>query len=128
MKLKELAAVALIVSMSLGTAPAEARDTRVVDRVDLEQALLQRAEQAESARADIRALLARKEVQALASDLGLDVRKATNAVGTLEGRELEETAARARVASDALSGGAQTIQISIVTLLLVIIIIILLVD
>lgn len=129
MKLKELATAALIVSLTLGSLPARAQDTSgVVDRPAMEQALSERA-QADAADHDaIRALLRRDDVRGMAGDLGLDVRRADTAVATLEGRELQDTAARARAAHEMLSGGAQTIQISVVTLLLIIIIVILLAD
>lgn len=127
MKLKELAVATLIVSLTLGALPAHAQGV-VVDRAAMEQALLGRARADDANRAAIRGLLARDEVRALADELGLDLRRADTAVGTLEGRELERTALRARAAHEALSGGAQTIQISVVTLLLIIIIVILLAD
>ena len=64
----------------------------------------------------------------MSGDLGLDVRRAETAVATLQGPELERVAQQARAANELLSGGAHTIQISIVTLLLIIIIVILLAD
>lgn len=129
MKLKELAVATLIVSLTLGSLPARAQDTPVVvDRAAMEQALSGRAQADATDRDAIRTLLRRDDVRAMAGELGLDVRRADTAVATLEGRELQSTAARARAAHEMLAGGAQTIQISVVTLLLIIIIIILLAD
>lgn len=129
MKLKELAIATLIVSLTLGSLPAHAQDTGVVvDRAAMERALSGRVQADEADRDAIRTLLRRDDVRTMADALGLDVRRAQTAVTTLEGGELQDTAARARAASDMLSGGAHTIQISVVTLLLIIIIIILLAD
>lgn len=129
MKLKELAVATLVVSLTLGSLPAHAQEAAVVvDRAAMERALSARAQSDEADREAIRTLLGRDEVRALAGDLGLDVRRAETAVKALQGRELRDTAVRARAAHEMLLGGAQTIQISVVTLLLIIIIVILLAD
>jgi hypothetical protein len=129
MKLKELAVAALTVSLTLGSLPAHAQETAVVvDRAAMEQALSGRAHSDSADREVVRTLLRRDDVRAMVGDLGVDLRRAESAVATLEGRDLQNAAARARAAHEMLSGGAQTIQISVVTLLLIIIIVILLAD
>lgn len=73
-------------------------------------------------------LLARPEVQAIAGDLGIDVRRAESAVTTLEGRTLTDLAAQARQVEQALAGGQSSITISttmIIIGLLVLIVLIL---
>ena len=50
-------------------------------------------------------LLARPEVQAVAGDVGIDLRRVESAVGTLEGSQLTEVATQARQANQALAGG-----------------------
>lgn len=125
MKIKELVVATLVFSLSLGSLPANAQETGVVvDRAAIEQALTQRVLSDEGARDSIRTLLSREDVKAMAGELGLDVRRASNAVSTLEGAELQRVASRAVAANDLLTGGS-TVQISLVTLLLIIIIIIL---
>ena len=129
MKLKKIAGGFLIVSLVGAAQPALAGDLRpVVDRAAVDQALALKVESENASRASIRALLQRAEVRQMAGDLGLDVRRAESAVATLQGAELQRVAQQAAVANDLLAGGAQTIQISVVTLLLIIIIIILLAD
>lgn len=64
----------------------------------------------------------------MAKGMGLDVRRASNAVGTLEGAELQRVAAQATTANDLLAGGSSSITISLVGLLLIVIIVILLAD
>jgi hypothetical protein len=129
MRLKELAALTLVVSLTVGSLPAQAQDTgAVVDRAALDQALAKRAQSDETDRDAIRTLLRRDDVKAMVGGMGVDVKRAESAVASLDGRELQDAALQARAANDLLVGGAHTIQISVVTLLLIIIIIILLAD
>jgi hypothetical protein len=126
MRLKQLAAATLVFSLVVA-APARARESSgVVGRTEIDQALSERTHADEASRAEIRALLGRDEVKAMAEGAGLDLRRADAAVAVLEGRELARVADRAAAASDLLAGGGQTIQISLVSLLLIIIIVILL--
>lgn len=125
MKIKELAASFLVASLAFGASPAMAQNTGVVvDRAGLDQALAHRASSDEGARDTIRTLLARQDVKALAGDMGLDIRQASNAVSSLQGAELQRVAARATAANDMMAGGT-TVQISLVAILLIVIIIIL---
>lgn len=92
------------------------------------QALQQPAADAEAQRARVRELLRRPEIQQLAGQLGLDLRRAETAVGTLEGQQLTEVVAQADRVNEALAGGASTITISttfiIIALLLLIVLIV----
>jgi hypothetical protein len=79
----------------------------------------------------IRGLLDRPEVQQLAGDLGLDLRRAKDAVGTIDGAQLSSLATQARQAEEGLAGGQSRITISttlIIIALLVLILIIVAVD
>ena len=126
MNLRTLTTAALVFTLTLGALPARAQEAMVVDRAAVQQALAQRAQSDDSARASIRELLARDDVKAMAGGMGLDVRSAANAVSTLEGARLQQAAADAATAKDILAGGRTTVEISLVALLLIVIIIILL--
>ena len=66
-----------------------------------------------------------------AADLGIDLRRAESAIGTLDGDQLTELAAQARQAEQDLAGGQSRVTISttlIIIALLVIILIIVAVD
>ncbi len=129
MKLRELAATTLVLTLAFGSQPAYAQQkSTVVDRATVEQALAEKVQSDESARDSIRVLLNREDVKAMAGELGLDVRRATLAVASLEGADLQRVNARATAASELLSGGRTTVTISLVALLLIIIIIILVAD
>jgi hypothetical protein len=70
-------------------------------------------------------------VQAIAGDIGVDLRRATDAVATLAGADLANLAAQARQAEEGLAGGQSRITISttlIIIALLVLILIIVAVD
>ena len=128
MKVKSLVAGTLAVLMAAGSPAFAQEKAGVVDRVHIDQALARKVASDEGERAAIRSLLQHPEVRQLASEAGVDLRRAEVAVSSLEGKRLHEVAAQADVAGDALSGGAPTIHISVVTLLLIIIIVILLAD
>jgi hypothetical protein len=104
-----------------------AADTSAVRTADLDAALAGAANQEDAAREQVRALLAREDVRALAEAAGLDLRKADVAAATLDGEELQRVVEQAAAADETLAGG-QTITISLVAALLIIIVIILLVD
>jgi len=75
----------------------------------------------------VREVLDRAETRSMASRMGLDIEQAQSAVATLGGQELERLAQQAgAVQSAALAGGANTIVISVSTLLRLLIIVILL--
>ena len=129
MKLKDIAVGFVITSLGGAAQPAFAQQVRpAVDRAAVEEALALKVASENTSRAAIRTLLQRDEVRRMAGELGLEVRRAESAVATLQGADLQRVAQQAAVANDLLAGGAQTIQISVVTLLLIIIIIILLAD
>lgn len=72
-------------------------------------------------------LLARPDVQAIAGDLGIDLRGAESAVTTLDEATLAALASQAQRAEQALAGGQSTITLSttmiIIALLLLIVLI-----
>lgn len=126
MRIKDLLVAALIVSLAGGSRAWAQESGVVVDRAAIEQALAARSSADDAKRATIHAFLSRAEVRELAAEMGLDLRRADGAVSTLEPRDLARVADRAAMGSELLTGGAQTIQISLVSLLLIIIIVILL--
>jgi hypothetical protein len=78
-------------------------------------------------RETVQRLLERPEVQAVAGDIGLDLRRAQSVVSTLDGQQLSTVAAQAAQVEQALAGGQSSITLSttmiIIGLLLVILIV-----
>ena len=97
----------------------------------IEAALQQHVANAAADRADVLRVLDRADVKAVAGRAGIDVRRAASAVATIDGQELTEIAAQARLVDQSLAGGQSKVVISTTTIiigLLVLILIIVAVD
>jgi hypothetical protein len=126
---KTLAVVLSLLMIGPGMRVAAAQE-RLVSQQEIEAALRESVLQEESARESIRILLNRDDVRRLAKASGIGVSlldRAAAAVGSLEGRELEEAAAYAGQVNDELAGGDTiVVSFSLVALLLIIILILVL--
>jgi hypothetical protein len=78
-------------------------------------------------RTAVRDALARPEVQSVAATIGLDLARATAAVDTMSGADLERAAAAARDVNQQLTGGASTVVISTTTIIIILLLVIILV-
>jgi hypothetical protein len=78
-------------------------------------------------RETVHRLLERPEVQAVAGDLGLDLRRAQTAVSTLDGQQLSTLAAQATQVDQALAGGQSSITLSTTMIIIGLLILILIV-
>jgi hypothetical protein len=78
-------------------------------------------------RAAVHEALARPEVQAMASSLGVDLARAAAAVDTMSGADLQRAADAAQQVNQQLVGGASTVVISTTTIIIVLLLIIILV-
>ena len=81
----------------------------------------------DASRAAIHEALARPEVEAVASSLGLDLARAGAAVDTMSGTQLEKTADAAQQVNEQLVGGASTVVISTTTIIIVLLLVIILI-
>lgn len=117
---------ALVGILVFATSNINAAD-RVTSQVDLDNAVAKNLTEETAARAAITDLLATDEARAMVKGMGIDIRTAQNAVGTLQGEDLRRASALATNANAELAGGTQRVTISLVALLLIIIIIILVV-
>jgi cell division protein FtsL len=123
-------ALAMLLTLVAAAPPASAQEIHTASQAALDAALQQHTSTSDADRDTVLRLLEREEVQKIAGEAGLDVRRATSAVATLDGPELAKLAAQARQAEQALAGG-QSITISttlIIIALLVIILIVVAVD
>jgi len=78
-------------------------------------------------RSAVREALARPEVREAAAKLGVDLKRATAAVDTLDEPDLARAADVARQVNDQLVGGASSITITTTTLIIILLLVILLV-
>jgi hypothetical protein len=93
----------------------------------IDQALQQHVASIDADRAVVQRLLERPDVQALAKEIDLDVRRAQTAVATLDGEQLTELASHARQAEQSLAGGQGSIRISTTLIIIALLVIILLI-
>ena len=115
---------ALVGILVFATSNTNAAD-RVTTQVDLDNAVAKTLTEDTAARATITTLLGTDEARAMVKGMGIDIRTAQNAVGTLQGEDLRRASALAASANAELTGGAQSVTISLVALLLIVIIVIL---
>ena len=119
--------VAFVVSSLLWSTSATAQQ-HVVEPAALRQAVANQIAVDQQNREVVIGLLNRSDVRTVAGRLGLNVARAEAAVTTVSGAELASLADTARTVNADLTGGANTVVISVTALLLIIIIVILLVD
>jgi len=112
-----VAVVPPVHAQSSHTAPAAALDAAVQEHVASRDA----------DRETILRLLARPEVEKIAGDAGIDLRRAERASATLDGSSLTEIAAQARQAEQALAGGQSRITISTTLIIIVLLLLILII-
>lgn len=122
-------AVLLMVLTAVPRLQAQASHTAPQSAIDA--ALQQHVGAAAADREAVLRVLDHAEVKAVAGRAGIDLRRATSAVATLDGAELAQVAAQAQQVEQALAGGQSRIVISttlIIVALLVLILIIVAVD
>jgi hypothetical protein len=123
--------VAVVFTLVTLVSPVDAQTSHAAPQSALDAALQQHVASEAGDRDVVLRLLDRPDVQALAGDVGLDLRRAKDAAATLDGPELSSLAAQARQAEEGLAGGQSRITISttlIIIALLILILIIVAVD
>jgi hypothetical protein len=93
----------------------------------IDAAMQEHVAAADADRETVRQLLERDEIKAVAGNAGLDLRKANEAVSTMNPGELAEVAAQARQVERALAGGQSKITISTTFLIIALLVLILLI-
>jgi hypothetical protein len=108
-------------------APAASAQSNVIGKSALDKAVQERVATDQADRDAIQSLLRRAEVRQVAGKAGLSLDKATAAVTTLEGRDLAQLAAQARLVENDLAGGASTVVISTTTIIIILLLVLLIV-
>lgn len=125
-KLRIWLTVPLLVTLGFSS-DVLAQHEHVIDPSALAAAVTQHASQQDADRAAIRETLARREVRDAAASAGIDLDSVLGAVGTLDGVQLEQTAATARQVNDALVGGQSSVTISTTMIIIALLVLILLI-
>ena len=107
--------------------PAHAQTSHTASTAALDAAVQQHVASAEADREAVARLLARPEVQKIAGDAGIDMRRAAQAVATLDGEQLTEIAAQARQIEETLAGGQSRVVISTTLIIIALLVLILLI-
>ena len=117
----------LVVLMMAASGSAFAGQQHLVAPTQLATAVVDHVATRDANRAIVREAIGRPEVEAVASKIGLDLARATAAVDTMSGPDLENAARAAQQVNDQLVGGASTVVISTTTIIIILLLVILLV-
>jgi hypothetical protein len=119
--------VGLLFLLVAGVSPVHAQGSHTAPAAALDAAVQEHVASRDADRETILRLLARPEVQTIAGNAGIDLRRAERAVTTLDGSSLAEIAAQARQAEQALAGGQSRITISTTLIIIVLLLLILII-
>ena len=126
--------VSLVAILLMATAAAprlQAQTAHAAPQSALDAAIQQHVDTTAADREAVLRVLGQSQVKGVAERAGIDLRRATGAVSTLQGEDLARVAAQARQVETALAGGQSKVTISttmIIVALLVLILIIVAVD
>ncbi len=119
--------VALVFSFVATVSPVGAQTSHSASQSAIDAALQQKASSGAADREAVLRLLDRPEVQAVAGNAGLDLRRAKDAVSTIDGPELAQLAAQASQVEQSLAGGQSRITINTTLLIIGLLVLILLI-
>ena len=125
--MKSRASLVFLLVALIGPSSAFAGQQHLVPSSQLATTVADGAAKQDTDRATIREALERPEVQAVASKLGLDLDRATAAIDTMSGTELEKAAQSAQQVNDQLVGGASSVVISTTTIIIILLLVIILI-
>ena len=120
-------ALVILLGMVIAVPRVQAQVSHTASQSAIDAALQQHVSTVAADRADLLRVLGNPEVKAVAGKAGLDLRRATTAVASLEGQQLTELAAQARQVDQALAGGQSKIVISTTVIIIVLLVLILLI-
>ena len=117
----------ILMSLVIAMPRVQAQASHTASQSAIDAALQAHVSSADADRADLLRVLANSEVKAVADKAGLDLRRATTAVTSLQGQELTQLAAQARQVDEALAGGQSKVVISTTMIIIVLLVLILLI-
>jgi len=120
-----LLAIALVSIGIVSPAMAEKPRADVVSVTDIQARIDQKVGTEAADRQAIQDLLARPDVKKIAGTAGLDVERASAAVGLLSGAELKDIAAQANEVNG-IQGGADHVTLAVTTIIIILLLIIIL--
>jgi hypothetical protein len=119
--------VVVTLLLSATAMPIHAQVSRSAPQSVLDAAVQDHVAAGAADRETVQRLLERPEVQAVAGDIGLDLRRAQSAVSTLDDQQLSTIVAQARQVDRGLAGGQSSITLSTTMIIIGLLILILIV-
>jgi hypothetical protein len=113
--------------VTMAASPAFADSQHLVAPGQLAATVTDHVAHQDANRAAIREALARPEVRDVASSMHVDLARATSAVETMTGADLEQAANAAKKVNQQLVGGASTVVISTTTIIIALLVLIILI-
>jgi hypothetical protein len=113
--------------LTMGSSTAFAGQQHLVPSTRLAETVADHVAKQDADRAAVHEVLARPEVQSVASSVGLDLARATAAIDTMSAADLERAANAARNVNQQLVGGASTVVISTTTIIIILLLLIILI-
>lgn len=107
--------------------PAHAQTPHAAPQSALDAAVQDHVAAGAADRETVLRLLARPDVQAVAGDIGLDLRRAQTAIATLDGQQLTDLAVQAQQVEQVLAGGQSTVTISTTLIIIALLVLILII-
>jgi predicted Zn-dependent protease len=117
----------ILLSIVVAMPRVQAQASHTASQTAIDAALQEQVSSAAADRADVQRVLANPEVKAVADAAGIDLRRASTAVASLEGEQLSQIAAQARQVDQALAGGQSKIVISTTMIIIALLVLILLI-
>ena len=117
----------ILLSTLIAVPRVQAQTPYAASQSAMEAAVQQHVASVASERDDVLRVLNLPQVKAVAGQAGLDLRKATNAVASLEGQNLGAVAAQARQVEQSLAGGQSKIVLSTTMIIIALLVLILLI-
>jgi hypothetical protein len=117
----------LLLSTLIVVPRAQAQTSHAATQAAMDAAVQQHVASTASDREDVLRVLSLPQVKAVAGQAGLDLRKATTAVATLEGDNLKNAAAQARQVEQTMAGGQSRIVLSTTVIIIALLVLILLI-
>ena len=117
----------LLLSTLILVPRAQAQTSHAATQSAMDAAVQEHVASTASDREDVLRVLKLPQVKAVAGQAGLDLRKATTAVATLDGDDLKAASAQARQVERTLAGGQSKIVLSTTVIIIALLILILLI-
>ena len=119
--------VAVLLMVLTAMPRVQAQTSHAAPQSALDAAVQQHAGSVVADRDAVLRVLGRSEVKSVAEKAGIDLRRATGAVATLDGDALAQVAAQAQQVEEALAGGQSRVVISTTLIIIVLLVLILLI-